>query len=324
MTRADLPRVSSATSGFFLRHERRTGGVSVGDLDEIKLGADPENHVLGEPAQMHSQQRGVGAKFDHEIAVAHAVHGILRELRAAFRVHEAKLFRDGLTVEWERAAGQRAAAERADVHARKTIREPGVVAFQHLDVGEEMVREINRLGALEMRVAGDDDGEIFRAEGDERFLQRANFLGEQGDLVAQPEADVERDLVVARAAGVELRAGGNALRQFRLEVHVDVLEFRLPPEFSGGDFLADLFEAGADGLQFRRGEHADLGEHGGVRDGADEIVFPEPPVEGNGLGKLGDIGGGTAGEPAGTGDWRGFFMRSNHVESAAARGESHV
>ena len=64
---------------FFLRHERRAGGVGVGDLDEIKFRAGPENHVLREPREMHGKQRAGGAKFDGEIAVAHGVHGILRK-----------------------------------------------------------------------------------------------------------------------------------------------------------------------------------------------------------------------------------------------------
>lgn len=79
---------------FLLRHERRAGGVGVGDLDEVELRAGPENHVLREPRQMHGEHRTGGAEFDGEIAVAHGVHGVLRDLNLAIGVHEAKQLGD--------------------------------------------------------------------------------------------------------------------------------------------------------------------------------------------------------------------------------------
>jgi hypothetical protein len=50
------------------------------------------------------------------------------------------------------------------------IPEALAIAFEHLDVGEQMVREINGLRALQMRVAGDDDVGILLTERDERAL----------------------------------------------------------------------------------------------------------------------------------------------------------
>lgn len=60
---------------------------------------------------MHGEQRGGGAEFDGEIAVAHAVHAVLREQRAALGIDEAEQFRDELAVDGQRAAGDRTAAE---------------------------------------------------------------------------------------------------------------------------------------------------------------------------------------------------------------------
>ena len=93
-----------------------------------------------------------------------------------------------------------------------TIPEPLAIAFEHLDVGEQVMREIDGLRALQMRVAGDDDVGVVFAEGDERALQADDLAEQRGDFIAQPEPHVERDLVVARAGGVEFRAGGHALR----------------------------------------------------------------------------------------------------------------
>jgi hypothetical protein len=50
------------------------------------------------------------------------------------------------------------------------------IAFEHLDVGEQMVREINGLRALQMRVAGNQHVGIFFAERDERALQVGDFF----------------------------------------------------------------------------------------------------------------------------------------------------
>ena len=119
---------------------------------------------------MHGQQRAGSAKFDGEIAVAHGVHGVLRELDLAAGIHEAKQLGDKCAVERQCAAGDRAAAERANVHPRMAVPKPLAIAFEHLDVSEQMVREINGLRALQMRIAGNDDVGIFLAERNERAL----------------------------------------------------------------------------------------------------------------------------------------------------------
>ena len=172
-----------------------------------------------------------------------------------------------------------------------------------------MVREINGLRALQMRVAGDDDVGIFLAERDEGALQVGDFAEEQSDFVAQPQTNVERDLVVARTGGVKFCAGGHALREFGLDVHVNVFEFWLPLEFSGGDFLGDLIQAFDDRAQFILFQHADFLEHRRVGDGAEDVVPPQTPVEGNGFGELRDVGGGAGRETSAAGDGRFFIHK---------------
>ena len=81
-----------------------------------------------------------------------------------------------------------------------------------------------------------------------------------------------------------------------LDVHVNVFEFGLPLEFAGGDFLPDLIQAADD-----RAWHSALVstpifcEHRGVGHGAEDVVPPEPPVEGDGFGECGDVGARAAG-----------------------------
>ncbi len=124
---------------------------------------------------MHGQQRSRGAKFDGKIPVAHGVHGILGELRPASGIHKAKQFGDEYAVERQRGTGHGAAAERTDVHARIAVPEPFAIAFQHFDVGQQMMRKINRLRALQVRVAGNQDVGILFAERNQRPLQIARF-----------------------------------------------------------------------------------------------------------------------------------------------------
>ena len=64
--------------------------------------------------------------------------------------------RDEFAVERDGRAGDRAGAERQDVDALARVGDAVAVALEHLHVGEQMMREIDGLRALEMRVAGDD------------------------------------------------------------------------------------------------------------------------------------------------------------------------
>ena len=135
--------------------------------------------VLREPREVHGEQRaGRRAEFDGEITVADGVHGILCELGFAAGIHKAKQLGDEDAIQRQGGPGDGTAAERADVHARVAIPEAFAIAFEHPgDVGEEMMGEIDRLGALEMGVAAADEhvGMLFFAEGDEGALQAGDF-----------------------------------------------------------------------------------------------------------------------------------------------------
>ena len=152
-----------------------------------------------------------------------------------------------------------------------------------------MVREIDGLRALQVRVAGNDHVGIVFAEGDECALEADDLAEQRGDLIAQPESHVEGDLVIARPGSVKFRTGRNALGQRGLDVHVDVFEFGLPLERAVGDLFADLVQSLDDGLGFPCREHANLFEHRGVGHGAGDVVSPQPPVEGDGFGECGDV-----------------------------------
>ncbi len=113
---------------------------------------------------MHRDQSGGGAELHHEIAVADGVHRVLGQARAALLIDKSEHAGDHLAVHRESRAGDGPAAEGTDIGAVKTIDQPFAIALEHFDVGQQMMRKINRLGALQMGVAGDDDVRVLAPE----------------------------------------------------------------------------------------------------------------------------------------------------------------
>ena len=99
-----------------------------------------------------------------------------------------------------------------------------VVAREHFEIREQVVRPQHRLGAAQLRVAGNDGVRVFARHGQ----QRAQHAGQAScrigvDLLAQPQAHIERDLFVAAAAGVDLVGElADALLQFADDQGMDV------------------------------------------------------------------------------------------------------
>ena len=96
------------------------------------------------------------------------------------------------------------------------------------------------------------------------------------DLVAQPQAHVGRDLVVARAAGVQPLAGvADELRQPRLDVEVHVLERRAAIRSAPGSISSrDLRQAALDRRQVGGADDALRGQHLGMREAAGDVGAP--------------------------------------------------
>ena len=156
------------------------------------------------------------------------------------------------------------------------------------------MREINRLRALQMGVSGNQKVGVLFAQFDQRALERADFPGEFKDFVAQPHPQVERHLIVARTAGVKLRARGYAPRQLRFDVHMDILQRRLPLKLSLCNLPADVVESFDNGQLLLLGEHADFAKHRRVGDGTEDVLAPQPPIERNGFSESRDIRTGVA------------------------------
>ncbi len=132
---------------------------------------------------------------------------------------EAQGLRRHLAVDGERRPRKRRRAQRAFVHPAARILEPRPVAGQHLDIGQHVMPPGHRLCGLE----------VVRPRlglRDESLHQPGQRLDRLVALVAHPQAEVDRDLVVPAAPGVQALARlADPFGQPGLDVEVDVLKF---------------------------------------------------------------------------------------------------
>ena len=120
------------------------------------------------------------------------------------------------------------------------VGEAAPVAAEHLDVGQQVVAEGDRLGGLQVGVARHDGRGMGLGLTDQRRLQIAQLSVQGVDRLAHPEPEIGRDLVVARARRVQAPGRlADQLLEPRLDVHVDVLERGLELEVAALDFSRD-------------------------------------------------------------------------------------
>ena len=141
--------------------------------------------------------------------------------------------------------------------------------------------EQHRLGPLEVRVAGHGGLAVPLGLVEERRLHGRQRRVEVAEHVPEVEALVEGDLVVARAAGVQLPAhGARDLDEAALDVHVDVFELPAEGEAAALELRAHGLEALVDGRALRGVDQPRALERARPRGAAADVVGPEPPVEG--------------------------------------------
>ena len=97
---------------------------------------------------MHRAGRGGGEVVEDEVAVGGAVDRVVAD------VLEAEVVGDRVAVDLPVDAGQGAGAERHHAGAVERELEAQHVAGEHPEVGEQVVAEVDRLGALQVGVAG--------------------------------------------------------------------------------------------------------------------------------------------------------------------------
>ena len=226
---------------------------------------------------MHRRDGGDAEELDDEVPVRYGVDRIGR------RAVETKRLGGVVAVDGEGRAAQRGGAERRFVEARAAITDAPAVAANHLHIGQQMVAEGHRLGALEMGETGHDGaGMAFRGV-DQGGLEFLDLGVESIERVAHPELEVGHHLVVARARGVELATGlADQIGQARLDVHVDVLERRLKGESAALDLPEDLIQALEDGIAVLAGDDPLARQHGAMGLRRRDIGGVKPAIEADG------------------------------------------
>src|SRR5688500_6272728 len=95
-----------------------------------------------------------------------------------------------------------------------------------------------------MRVAGHNHVQMLPGHVDQDTLQLPNIIEDCENLIAQVEAHIERDLIVAAAGGVKLAADRtNQFDQAPLDVHVNILPAHIEDELAACDLCLNLLQA---------------------------------------------------------------------------------
>ena len=144
---------------------------------------------------------------------------------------------------------------------------------------------------------------------EERALQRPDEPERLIDRRAQEQADVRRDLVVARARGVQALAGlSGELDQPALDIEMNVLVRLVPLERAGLYFFADPGESFLDFRKIVLADDASRPQHARVGERALDVMVREALVERDrGREMLHEFGRGL-GKPARPGLVRGFVV----------------
>jgi hypothetical protein len=226
-------------------------------------------------AQVHRAERCGGERLDHEVAVRHGIETVRR------RPVEPEVRRQGRAVDRVRGAGERRRPERATPGAPTRVREPFAVAIEHLEVGETPVREEDRLRPLKVRIARHHRVDLALGELHEGGPDGVDLAAARRDLVADPEPQIGRDLVVATPARMQLLAEvADTLDQTLLDPRVHVLGAGIAHGggIGGGD-VRDRGQRDVDRPALVRVEHAGANERLRPRPRPGDVARHQPVID---------------------------------------------
>ena len=217
---------------------------------------------------------GGGQVVEHEVAARHGVERVLRHRgKAELLGHEA-------AIRVEVDARQRTRAQRQLAGELEDEREAAGVALELPEPGEQVVRQIHGLCALEVGVSGHRPVEVPLGEIDDHVEQVEQGPAVAVGVSADEHGHVGGHLVVARAGGVELAAhGADELGEAALDRHVDVLVVRVDLEAVVFDLRAHLPQAALELGEVLARDDVLTREHARVRERLLDVEGREPVVE---------------------------------------------
>ena len=117
-------------------------------------------------------------------------------------------------------------------------------------------------------------------------LKAAQFRAGGVDLLAQIEAQICCNLVIARAAGMQFfSCFTDQRREPRLDVHMHVFQADRPVKISLLDILFDLLEAAENAVELGVAQYPHLFQHACMSAGTQDIVAVQALVKFNRCGK---------------------------------------
>ena len=130
-----------------------------------------------------------------------------------------------MTVDGKGCARQGRRAQGAFVEAPPGVGQTSAIAVEHLDIGQQMMAEGDRLGCLKMGEAGHDDvgaGQRLLGQG---ALETGELAIQAVEGVANVEPEIDGHLIIAGTGGVQpARRFADQIPEPRLDVHVDILK----------------------------------------------------------------------------------------------------
>ena len=253
---------------FLLRHDGRAGAEAVGNVDKAETRAHPQNQFFGKTAQVNHNQRSGSRELNGKIAVRYGIERVLADL------FKAQQLGGNFALNRVGGTGKGCGAERHTVDAFAAVGHALEIAAEHFDVGEHVMPEADRLGNLQMGETGHDGCGVLFCQINQGRLKVLNQALNNGNLIAQPQADVGSDLVVAAAAGVQAFAGiADFVGEAAFDVHVDIFQIQRPGNRSLFDFCYNLGHALTDGGEVVFAQNARLCQHLRVCQRALDVPF---------------------------------------------------
>ncbi len=213
-------------------------------------------------------------KVQREVAVGDGVD------RVRGHAVEPQLGGDHAAVGVEVDSGQGACAERQLRRRLEHGLESTDVTRDHPEVGQQMVRQVHRLRALQMRVSGQRPVEMRLGDVDQHAAQGVQSLDHPFGRCPREHGEVGDHLVVARPRGMELAARRpDDLRHAALHRHVDVLVVAAERERPVAELGLDRVQPGEDRVAVVVADDAPGGQHACVGARLGDVERPEPLVE---------------------------------------------
>ena len=296
MSRPALPRASSAMSGFFF----------CGSIDEPVLYASarrrkPNSSLDHSTISSPRRERCTCVSASTNSASATKSRSDTASSELSKRRAKPSSAGDAVGIERQARAGERAGAERRHVGPRERVAPAVDVARERPEVREEVVREQHRLGALEVRVAGEVDvAPAASARSSSTSCRRVDPARDVGALALAGTAAARSRpgrCGCGRCGASRRRSPASSVTRRSIAVWMSSSVGR-ERERAVGELDSDAVERRGHERRLLVGEQPDAREHRDVRARAREVVGREAPVEREALGEREQLVGRAVGEAA--------------------------